>query len=503
MNEAALDLFCRACGVDDPLVLECWDRGRVSSGPEIRTFRQAFLLVGRDPRCDLQLGAQGVSRLHAYFQAVGGRLFCLEMPSRTGLVWADQRTEVDRGWLDHEQVVNIGDYSIRRILGETKRVSPGSTDDPPRALPTAPDGPSPLPRVALEWPIRTSRDESLWRLPSVVTLVGRSEGCHLTLSDSSVSRFHASFVRTPSGLWVVDLGSREGVFVGGVRVRWAWLDAGDTVRIGRFSFVSRYMDNSPELHRHDVPISAGAMPEAPEGSYGPRSGWAPGQSEGRELALRSRSIARPSMPAVRAPLQAVVGLSMMGVEPSFDGQSLSQSAPMTPAMWQQQLQVMESFHNDMILMVQLFVAMHREHVVTVRAELDRVEQLTRELSTLQEKLTQIMAPGGDRASPQATAAPSVGQPETVRDGALAVSRQASSRSALSESPNAAISGDPDSKVRDITNTSRIPEAPPTDMNGSGQSSDCIATHSLLTQRIAMLQRERQGYWRRIISQISR
>ena len=58
------------------------------------------------------------------------------------------------------------------------------------------------------------------------------------------------------------------------------------------------------------------------------------------------------------------------------------------AMWQQQMQLMESFHNDMILMVQMFVAMHREHLASVRDELDRVQQLTRELSDLQAKLAQ-------------------------------------------------------------------------------------------------------------------
>ena len=47
------------------------------------------------------------------------------------------------------------------------------------------------------------------------------------------------------------------------------------------------------------------------------------------------------------------------------------------AMWQQQMQLMESFHNDMILMVQMFVAMHREHLASVRDELDMVQQLTR------------------------------------------------------------------------------------------------------------------------------
>ena len=73
------------------------------------------------------------------------------------------------------------------------------------------------------------------------------------------------------------------------------------------------------------------------------------------------------------------------------------------ALWQQQMQVMESFHKDMILMVQMFVAMHREHVVSVRDELDRVQQLTRELSELQRDLVEQASGSGEiQASPSCT-----------------------------------------------------------------------------------------------------
>ena len=40
----------------------------------------------------------------------------------------------------------------------------------------------------------------------------------------------------------------------------------------------------------------------------------------------------------------------------------------------------------MILMVRMFMTMHREHVGSIRDEVDRVQQLTRELETLQVKL---------------------------------------------------------------------------------------------------------------------
>ena len=78
--------------------------------------------------------------------------------------------------------------------------------------------------------------------------------------------------------------------------------------------------------------------------------------------------------------------------------------PQQLAMWQQQMQMMESFHQDMILMVQMFVAMHREHRVAIRDELDRVQKLTRKLSVLQAKLTQTAGPAEESRSPGAQAA---------------------------------------------------------------------------------------------------
>ena len=73
--------------------------------------------------------------------------------------------------------------------------------------------------------------------------------------------------------------------------------------------------------------------------------------------------------------------------------------PQQLAMWQQQMQMMESFHQDMILMVQMFVALHREHRVTIRDELDRVQKLTKKLSVLQAKLTQTAGSAEQSRSP--------------------------------------------------------------------------------------------------------
>ena len=65
-------------------------------------------------------------------------------------------------------------------------------------------------------------------------VLGRDAGCAVQLSGSDVSRRHAA-LRRPSagaGAVIVDLGSRNGIFVNGRRVAEAALGPGDVVRLG-------------------------------------------------------------------------------------------------------------------------------------------------------------------------------------------------------------------------------------------------------------------------------
>lgn len=63
-------------------------------------------------------------------------------------------------------------------------------------------------------------------------IVGRREGCDVTLADSSVSRRHAK-MEYSGGTWVVsDLGSTNGTYVNGVRINRKELSPGDYVKFG-------------------------------------------------------------------------------------------------------------------------------------------------------------------------------------------------------------------------------------------------------------------------------
>ena len=340
-----------------------------------------FAILGRDPRSDLVLPSAQVSRRHAYIQVVGGGLFCIDLESRTKLLWAGEAEPRVHGWLDPGQGLGIGPFSIRWEGNDSRPRQPSGSHAPLACETLDETHSSLLPRAGLEVPIQVGERESLWRMESQVALIGRSQSCQVVLRGESVSRFHASLIRTSKGVWIVDLLAREGVAVNGVKVRWAWLDEGDEVRIGHFTFILRYDGPPVQIKRCDVPLEVWSPPECRQG---PRVVAGPGK----------RQDPRPSFHAWFTGYAGGQQVLSHPVEPGDHraGGPAWEPAVKVPteqfAMWRQQMQMMESFHNDMILMVQMFLAMHREHQVSVRDELDRVQKLTGELAVLQEKLAE-------------------------------------------------------------------------------------------------------------------
>jgi transcriptional regulator with GAF, ATPase, and Fis domain len=63
--------------------------------------------------------------------------------------------------------------------------------------------------------------------------IGRSAVNDLVLTDTSVSGTHAELIIGESGVQVHDLDSTNGTFIGSVRVREAWIEAGSMLRVGK------------------------------------------------------------------------------------------------------------------------------------------------------------------------------------------------------------------------------------------------------------------------------
>lgn len=78
-----------------------------------------------------------------------------------------------------------------------------------------------------------------------VRTVGSAAWCELVLMDRAVSRIHAELAPKEDGLWVKDLGSRNGTFIGGVKVQYARVPPGMNVRIGTTEIAVHYEPATP------------------------------------------------------------------------------------------------------------------------------------------------------------------------------------------------------------------------------------------------------------------
>ena len=137
---------------------------------------------------------------------------------------------------------------IRRFVGDSQTSISGPQRELSRAAPlvAVAYGQSPLPEVALEF-VNGPSQAMAWPVRRVMSLIGSASGCKFRLTDASVSRFHASLLRTSRGLWIVDLLGQGGITVNDVPLRFSHLADGDRLRIGRYQIRVKYQPEHRSL----------------------------------------------------------------------------------------------------------------------------------------------------------------------------------------------------------------------------------------------------------------
>lgn len=177
-----------------------------------------FAFVGRGRRADVPLEAPEVSPQHAFLLAVGGRVFVLDLGSRTGVRWSDGPQS--SGWLEPGDEVKVGPYTLRVQLDTEDGEAP-------------PAGPELTSLELLNEPAATR----IRPLTDVVTLVGRASACAFRGYGPKLAAHHCALVNAGGCLWVVDLRSGRGTRVNGRPVRAARLRDGDLIEAGEWSAV--------------------------------------------------------------------------------------------------------------------------------------------------------------------------------------------------------------------------------------------------------------------------
>ena len=92
------------------------------------------------------------------------------------------------------------------------------------------------------------------------TTIGRGRNACVVLRDPSVSRRHCELLEREDRLFVRDLDSRNGTFVGSQRVTESFLPCGELLTIGSFTFRAVYECEANASDSAQIPLAA--PPEA-------------------------------------------------------------------------------------------------------------------------------------------------------------------------------------------------------------------------------------------------
>jgi hypothetical protein len=84
----------------------------------------------------------------------------------------------------------------------------------------------------------------VYALPDIPTVVGRSAEAHVQITDPWISSMHAMFERRGDEVWVVDLDSRNGTFLGEERITEGRVADRSIVRFGRTDVRIELLDDT-------------------------------------------------------------------------------------------------------------------------------------------------------------------------------------------------------------------------------------------------------------------
>jgi len=429
--------FVEACGLRAPIDLRIVrSDGTVLAEGELDL---PCAMIGRDPVCEVTLLDVEISLRHALLQAVGGRVLVADIGSRTGLsAQALEGSGPERqrfAWLTPTDPVAIGPFRItlRKPLFVRPTVPPTTP-----FLPEAEASPA-WPRVVVKF-MNGKSVKSQWQVNRLMTLIGRSPDCKINLAAEDVAPFHAYFVMTPVGLWIVDLLSRDSIHVNGEAVRYAHLKTGDVVQIGRFRLSFEYLDEPRPAEAIPSPLSLPLKLEktgmTPVSLLAPKAmAWAPTVSPAPITATAtlqpahappSQNTTTPistppltSSPPPRVPpepdFQAWIAPLLAAAKPDtvFPPTDPIQ-AQLAQQFSQAHAQMMEQFQQSMLMMLKMFGELHREQMAQMQSELQRMQELNAEMQRLQSSLSTLTPIPATRAIPaMSTPTPSLPEPDLV------------------------------------------------------------------------------------------
>jgi pSer/pThr/pTyr-binding forkhead associated (FHA) protein len=350
--------FGLACKATPPLKVRATHRG--TGHVQDYSFQAPHTFIGRSAAAGVRLDDASVSQGHAYLQVVEGVPFCIDLGSRTGVVWEDGTQ--GQGWVLPEHTLQIGMFDIQVEDSSEDRPSSPSLD----GADTDHDSPPVLTPAAVEihGSSQFAATSIVHPLDRAITLVGRHPSCDLRLLESTIAYFQCALVNTTDGLWIVDTMTRKGAMLNGRSTRLARVRDGDLIEFGKVSLLMRI-----------------------------------GTHHGASLSLRAA--------APLATLDPVKAISSAVSE--------SLAGALVPVG-----EMMKQFQQCYVSMAQMFAAMQQEHTALVGEQMRQLQEMADELRELRAEARQngSASSSGHSATPSASApqapAPENGQSTSHR-----------------------------------------------------------------------------------------
>ena len=294
-----------------------------------------------------------------FLQLIEGRFFCVDLGSRTGTHGGDATER--SGWVDPVRAIQIGPYSVRPEL-------------PPLIEHDVP----PLPVVTWTIPNGPSGESAQWTMNRGLALVGKSPACKIRISEPDVSRFHCGLVLTHNGVWAIDLLSQRPIMVNGQSVRFARVQPGDELQIGRQILTPDYElatfgNQSGPSRSSRLGIKPDLPPMASTIPFDPATDHLPALTP--TVMVPGHFWPPPELPG------APGGSGSTAIDPTVH-HLVQQFGAM-------QQQMFDQFHQTMMMMFEGFAALHRETSGSIRQEFEEVRKLSQEIETLREETARL------------------------------------------------------------------------------------------------------------------
>jgi pSer/pThr/pTyr-binding forkhead associated (FHA) protein len=207
------------------------------------------LVIGRDPDCGVIIKSTAVSRRHASI-APGLLGYMITDESTNGVLVNGTRLQ-GSALLHQGDRIRIGDAELR-FEADQAVFEPPPSMRPAEPSPagtrlrsnTAPPEP-PMLLATLEVLTRGIQEGKRFRIERPIAQIGRGTHNEVHITDESVSGSHATMMRRGADWHLLDLGSRNGTYVDGVRVTERPLPNGCEVRVGNVKLLFRMIAAAP------------------------------------------------------------------------------------------------------------------------------------------------------------------------------------------------------------------------------------------------------------------